>query len=145
MTVGFGLSLTDIRYAPILGIVAGITNLVPYVGPIVGMIPGILIAFVDLGLGGQFWWVVVVYIVIAQVILDNFILIPILISRVANLHPLWVILAIIMGGRLYGVLGMIIGVPIFSIIRILFIEIRNYRSAFTLPVTAYEPPPVIKR
>lgn len=139
LVVGFGLSLTDIRYAPVLGIIAGITNLVPYVGPIVGMIPGILIAFVDLGLGWQFAWVVILYIVIAQVIIDNFILIPILISRVANLHPLWVILAIIMGGRLYGVIGMIIGVPIFSILRILFIEVRNYRSTFTLPVSAYQP------
>ena len=50
------------------------------------------------GMGGQFWWIVVVYFLISQVIVDNFILIPILISRVSNLHPLWVILAIIMGG-----------------------------------------------
>ena len=133
-----GLSLTDIRYAPLLGLFAGITNLIPYVGPIVGMIPGILIAAVDLGFGGQFWWIVILYILIAQVILDNFILIPILISRVANLHPVLVILAIIMGGKLYGVLGMIIGVPIASAFKIAFIEIRHYRQAFALPETGGE-------
>jgi len=138
LVTGLGLSLTDIRYAPILGVVAGVANLVPYIGPIVGMIPGFLIAFVDLGLGWQFWWVVITYVLIAQVIVDSFILIPILISRVANLHPLWVILAIIMGGRLYGVVGMIIGVPVFSIFRIVFQGLRSYRSTFALPYTEGE-------
>jgi len=133
-----GLSVTDIRYAPILGLVAGITNLVPYIGPIVGMIPGILIAFIDLGMGGQFWWIVVVYILIAQVLVDNFILIPVLISRVANLHPLWVILAIIMGGKLYGILGMIIGVPVASIVKIALLEIRHYRRNLAISETTLE-------
>ncbi|PLX85377.1 MAG: AI-2E family transporter [Desulfuromonas sp.] len=133
MVVTAGLSLTDIGYAPILGLFAGITNLVPYIGPIVGMIPGILIALVDLGMGGQFWWIVIVYVLLAQVVIDNFLLIPILISRVSNLHPLWVILAIIMGGKLYGVLGMIIGVPVASIIKIAILETRHYRRTFTLP------------
>lgn len=130
IVVWAGLSLTDIHYTPILAVVAGVTNLVPYIGPIIGMIPGLLIALVDLGMGGQFWWILCVYLLIAQVIVDNFILIPILISRVSNLHPLWVILAIIMGGKLYGVLGMIIGVPIASIINIVIIEIRRYRRTF---------------
>ena len=130
MVVWMGLSLTDIRYAPILGVIAGVTNLVPYIGPIVGMLPGLIIALVDLGMGGQFWWILCVYLLIAQIILDNFILIPILISRVSNLHPLLVILAIVMGGKLYGVLGMIIGVPIASIINIIIMEIRQYRKTF---------------
>ncbi len=130
IVVWLGLSMTDIRYAPLLGAIAGITNLVPYIGPIVGMIPGLVIALVDLGPGPQFWWIFCVYLLIAQIILDNFILIPILISRVSNLHPLWVILAIVMGGKLYGVLGMIIGVPIASIIKIALLEIRQYRNTF---------------
>lgn len=138
ITVTIGLSFTDIRYAPLLGFFAGITNLIPYLGPIIGMVPGILIAAVDLGLGAQFWWIVILYILIAQVILDNFILIPILISRMANLHPLLVILAIVMGGKLYGVIGMIIGVPIASAAKIAFIEIRHYRRAFSLPDTGSE-------
>lgn len=143
LVVWCGLSFTDIRYAPLLGAFAGITNLVPYLGPLVGMIPGILIALVDLGLGGQFWWIVIVYVLIAQVIIDNFILIPVLISHVSNLHPLWVILAIIMGGKLYGVLGMIIGVPVASIVKIIIIEIRHYRRTFTLPVGVLESDPPI--
>lgn len=130
IVVWLGLSLTDIRYASLLGAIAGITNLVPYIGPIVGMLPGLVIALVDLGAGPQFWWIFCVYLLIAQLLVDNFILIPILISRVSNLHPLWVILAIVMGGKLYGVLGMIIGVPIASVINIALLEIRQYRSAF---------------
>jgi putative permease len=133
LVVTLGLSCTDIRYALFLGVFAGVTNLVPYIGPLVGMIPGLLIALVDLGMGGQFWWIIIVYFLIAQVIVDNFLLIPILISRVSNLHPLWVIIAIVMGGKLYGVLGMIIAVPIASIIKISLIEIRQYRRAFALP------------
>ncbi len=133
-----GLSLTDIRYAPVLGIFAGVTNLIPYIGPIIGMIPGIMIAFVDLGAGGQFWWIVILYILIAQILIDNFILIPVLISRVSNLHPLLVFFAIIVGGKLYGIIGMIIGVPIVSVIKIAILEVRTYRRAFRLPDSALE-------
>ena len=59
LVVTLGLSLTDIRYAPFLGIFAGLANLVPYIGPLVGMVPGLLVALVDLGLGGQFWWILI--------------------------------------------------------------------------------------
>jgi putative permease len=138
MVITAGLSLTDIRYAPMLGIFAGVTNLIPYIGPIIGMVPGILIAFVDLGAGGQFWWIIILYILIAQVLIDNFILIPILISRVSNLHPLLVFFAIIVGGKLYGVIGMIIGVPIVSVVKITILEIRAYRRTFRLPESALE-------
>jgi len=138
LVVAAGLSVTDIRYAPMLGVFAGVTNLIPYIGPIIGMVPGILIAFVDLGAGGQFWWIVILYILIAQVLVDNFILIPVLISRVANLHPLWVFFAIIVGGKLYGIIGMIIGVPIASVIKIVLLEIRMYRRTFRLPEAALE-------
>ncbi len=138
VVITLGLSFTDIRYAPMLGIFAGVTNLIPYIGPIIGMVPGILIAFVDLGAGGQFWWIVILYILIAQVLIDNFILIPILISRVSNLHPLLVFFAIIIGGKVYGVIGMIIGVPIVSIIKIMILEIRTYRRTFRLPDSALE-------
>jgi putative permease len=131
LTVWVGLSLTDLRYVPLLAVVAGVTNLVPYIGPIIGMIPGLTIALVDLGMGGEFWWILCVYVIIAQIIIDNFILIPVLISRVSNLHPLWVILAILMGGKLYGVVGMIIGVPIASIINIFVTEIGQYRQLFS--------------
>ncbi|MDA3904370.1 MAG: AI-2E family transporter [Desulfuromusa sp.] len=130
IVIWMGLSMTDIHYAPILAVIAGASNLVPYIGPIIGMLPGLIIALVDLGMGGQFWWILCVYLLIAQIIVDNFILIPILISKASNLHPLWVILAIVMGGKLYGVLGMIIGVPIVSIINITIIEIRQYRRTF---------------
>lgn len=138
LVVSAGLTLTDIRYAPMLGIFAGITNLIPYIGPIIGMVPGILIAFADLGVGGQFWWIVILYILVAQVLIDNFILIPILISRVSNLHPLLVFFAIIAGGKLYGVIGMIIGVPIVSVIKITLLEVRTYRRNFRLPESALE-------
>jgi len=139
LVVGIGLSLTDLRYVPFLALFAGVTNLIPYVGPLIGLVPGILIALVDLGMGGQFWWIVIVYFLIAQVLVDSFILIPILISRVSNLHPLWVILAITMGGKLYGVLGMIIGVPVASIIKIAILEVRQYRRNFALPESGLEP------
>lgn len=132
LVVFVGLSFTDIRYTGFLAIFAGVMNLIPYIGPLVGMIPGVLVALVDLGAGGQFWWIIIVYFLIAQVIVDNFILIPILISRYSNLHPLWVIIAIILGGKLYGVLGMIIGVPIASTVKIVLVEIRQYRRSFSL-------------
>jgi putative permease len=136
-----GLSFTDIRYTGFLAVFAGVTNLIPYIGPLIGMVPGILIALVDLGIGGQFWWIIIVYFFIAQVIVDNFILIPVLISRYSNLHPLWVIIAIVLGGNVYGILGMVIGVPIVSTLKIIFVEIRQYRRTFSLSERLPEPEP----
>jgi len=137
LTIVVGLLLVDLKYAAVLGAFAGVANLVPYVGPIVGMAPGLFIALVELDSTGEILWVFVLYILIGQVIVDAFILIPILISKVANLHPLVVFLSIIIGGQLQGVLGMIIAVPVVNIFFIVVKEIYRYllkgKVAFHLP------------
>lgn len=126
LTILIGLAFVQLKYLWFLAIFAGVANLVPYIGPIVGMAPGLLIALLELDSTGKIAWVFILYIVVAQIIVDTFILIPILISKVANLHPLVVFLAIIVGGEIQGVLGMIIAVPLVNIVSVIVRETYRY-------------------
>ncbi len=106
--------------APILlGIIAGILNLIPYIGPLLAMILPILIALgyvpIDIWLVGA----AISVIVIAQII-DNVIVIPSIIADSVNLHPIVVIIGIIISGNLFGFIGMVLAIPVLSTANIIF-------------------------
>ncbi len=98
-------------YAVILAVFAGLTNLIPYVGPIFGAIPALLIATIDKD-SSMILLVTLVY-VIAQVI-DMAFIIPLVVAKIVNLHPVIVIIAIMAGAELGGIVGMIISIPVTS-------------------------------
>jgi len=125
--VAIGLIILDIPYAVHIGVINGLLNLIPYVGPLVGTIIGLLIAIADGADGWRLFGVFVVLQPIAQIILDSMILVPILIARCAALHPFWVIVGVIVGGKLYGPVGMIVSVPVMTMINIVVTEITRYR------------------
>ena len=96
--------------------VAGLTNLIPYIGPLIGAVPAILIALVNGYSGLSILAVVLVY-VVAQVIDAGF-LIPLMVAKIVDLHPVTVIVVIIAGAQLMGVLGMIISIPVASTLKV---------------------------
>jgi len=108
LTVYVGLSLIGIKFALILGIAAMILELVPIVGPVLSAIPAILLAFTQgpsLGL-----WVILFYVAVQQ--LENHILVPLILGKTLGLNPVIVIVAILIGAKLAGILGMILSVPV---------------------------------
>ncbi len=132
--VGFicfaGLSILEIKYSFVLAIIAAIMNLIPYVGPFIGVVPALLIAFVDTGDWMIFFWVAFIYL-LAQ-LFDMLIIIPSLFSRIVNMHPLVVIIVIIVGGQMGGILGMILAVPIYSIIKVTITEVHKGLSSLRI-------------
>lgn len=114
-----GLWLLGVPYALALGLLVGIFELVPVIGPIVAAIPGVIIAFT------QSWWlgvvVLVFYILIQQA--ENHILIPHIMSRVTGLNPLVTLLAVLLGARLLGVAGIILAVPVATIMDVLLSDL----------------------
>jgi predicted PurR-regulated permease PerM len=107
-----GLSLLHVRYALLLSLLIMVLELVPMVGPVVAAIPAVFLAFLQspaLGL-----YVIILYIVVQQ--LENYILVPIILGRTLNLNPVVIILAILVGDRLAGIPGMILAVPISTIL-----------------------------
>ena len=110
-----GLLFLDVKYSLLLGVIAGILNLVPYIGPLVASLIGLLFAYYY---SNSLWLVFFTALVygFAQ-LFDTIIVIPIIFSKVANIHPAIVILLIIVGGHVMGILGMIFAVPAYSVLK----------------------------
>lgn len=120
-----GLTLIGVPYAVVLALVAGIMEAVPNVGPIIAAVPAVIVA--ALYSPWQALFVAILYIVIQQ--LENYILVPRVMSRAVELHPLAVLLALMIGGELMGVLGAVLAVPVTAAISVIVDEIRAERLA----------------
>ncbi|MBU3188145.1 AI-2E family transporter [Clostridium bowmanii] len=110
------LYFIGIDYAVIIGIIAGICNMIPYIGPIVGTILAVIMAL----LSGQpitAVWATIGMVVVQQV--DNNLLAPKIVGESVGLHPVFTMLAIIMGGSLGGLIGMLVAVPVAASLKIL--------------------------
>jgi predicted PurR-regulated permease PerM len=103
------LGLIGLRYWLLVGIIAGVTNLVPLLGPIFAGVVGASIAFVTEGFG---FAVLVVVAMTAVQQLDGNLMTPLIMGRTVRVHPLAVLLVVLVAGVLYGVFGMLFAVPI---------------------------------
>lgn len=135
--VGIGITIINIvtplhiPYMPLIALIIGISNLIPYVGTWIGTIPCLLMALLT-----GFWEsVVLLLIVIIAQQIDNIIITPKIIGDSVGLQPFWVIVSITAGGYLFGPIGMIISVPILSVILHLVEErIKGYKAQLEVEV-----------
>lgn len=104
-----GYSLIGVPFGMVIGIVAGVINIIPYVGFIVGMVVAAAVTVLDIGFTSTLLHVVLVGLSVH--IVDAFVIQPTILSRTANLHPLTVLMVLLIGGHLFGVWGVILGVP----------------------------------
>ena len=123
-----GLSLISFPFASLLGGFAALTNLIPYIGPIIGGVPALIIALVNHYETWDLTLVIGVYMV-AQFI-DAGILVPLLVARIVNLHPVTVVLLIILGGQFMGILGMIISIPVANALKVTFLAVYEHITQF---------------
>lgn len=112
---GAVLYFIGIDYAFIIGIIAGICNMIPYIGPIVGTILAVIMALLS-GQPISALWATIGMIGVQQV--DNNLLAPKIVGDSVGLHPVFTMLAIIMGGSLGGLVGMLIAVPVAASLKI---------------------------
>ncbi len=105
--VTVGLTLFGVKYALLLGIIAGVAELIPMVGPILGFIPAALLAVATSPV--KLLWVVILY--AGLHLLENNVLVPRIMGRNMDLHPMTVIIAMMIGAQLLGVLGVLIALP----------------------------------
>lgn len=106
--------------------VVGVTNLIPYFGPVAGGVTGlayVLFTFADGGLLMTGVGVVVIAVVVAQ-LADNAIIGPLVIGRAVDVHPVIVVLLLLVFGRMFGLLGLVVAVPVWAVARVLFSETR---------------------
>jgi predicted PurR-regulated permease PerM len=113
----FGLWLVGLPYWLLVGLVAGLFNLVPLIGPWIGGALAVIIALLN-GRPVMALWAALVLIVVQQI--DNHLISPNVMSRTVNLHPVVVILALLLGATFYGILGMLVAVPLVAAAKICF-------------------------
>jgi len=123
-----GLWLIGLPYYIVIGIFAGIANVVPYFGPLAGMVPAMLVQALQTPEPYQQIPVILVFTLVQLV--DNVFVKPVVISRSMNMHPLLVLIFVVAGGQMYGVPGMILAVPLASMFFVVVSELnwayRNY-------------------
>lgn len=115
------LSLLGIRYALILGLIAGVLELIPFIGPILAAVPAVALALFQ---PSPFGWsplvnagvVALTYFVLRHA--EDYFVIPIVVGRVVELHPVVAMFAAFSGAAIGGVLGMFLGIPVAAVLRI---------------------------
>ena len=111
------LTIIGVPFAPVLGLIAGIFEVLPNIGPYLGAIPAILIALATDPISAV--WVALAFFAIQMI--ENLILVPRISGQSVKLHPALVMMVLVIGGQLAGLWGMLIAVPVTAIIRDVFL------------------------
>jgi putative permease len=118
-----GLEVIGFPYAGLLGVFAGATNLIPYLGPIIGAAPAILIALISedamISSSAGVSLAIVTGIYFLAQLIDIVFIIPLVVAKIVNLHPITVLIVIIIGAQVMGILGMVISIPVASAIKLI--------------------------
>jgi len=125
LIVFVGLSLLKIKYALLLGIVAMILEIVPIVGPVISAIPGVVLAFAQSPILGI--WVIVFYVAVQQI--ESHILTPLVLGKTLGLNPVTVIIALLVGGTLGGIIGILLSVPVAVIVVEIFDDLAKQKES----------------
>jgi predicted PurR-regulated permease PerM len=123
-----GLMILHVKFALALALLAGLLEIVPYLGPILSAVPGVFLAFVQSPPLALF--TIAMYILIQQI--ENYILVPKIMGRTVGANPVVIMVAVLVGFKLAGILGMFLAVPIVSSFQVFltdFLESRDHQTA----------------
>lgn len=110
------LLILGVDFALVIGFITGLADIIPYIGPFLGFLPAVFFAYLIKPIKAL--WVSIFFVLIQWV--ENNILAPKVIGETTGIHPLVVLISIIIGGGIFGVLGMVLAVPFVAISIILF-------------------------
>ncbi len=111
----FSFVWLGLNYAALLGLLVGLSVIIPYIGAALVTIPVVIVAFLQWGFTGEFYWVFAVYLIIQA--LDGNVLVPLLFSEAVNLHPVAIILAVLFFGGIWGLWGVFFAIPLATLIK----------------------------
>ena len=130
VTIGLTIVGVGFKHSLVIGLMAGMFNVIPYIGPLLGTVFGILLGMAThlemdfytelLPMAG---WMLLVFIIVQ--ITDNVIFQPLIYSSSVNAHPMEIFLVIMIAGSLAGIAGMILAIPTYTIIRVFAKEFFN--------------------
>jgi len=121
--VTVGLLIVGFPYPFMLGFVAGVTNILPYIGPLIGFVPALFIAL--LSTDPKISTIAMFIVFLVANLIDMILVFPLLVSKIVNLHPIVVVVSVIVGSQLGGVIGMIVIIPFVAFFKLLFKEVYS--------------------
>jgi putative permease len=127
----FAFATLGLNYAALLGLLVGLSVIIPYIGAALVTIPVVMVGFFQWGFSSEFFWVFMVYCVIQG--LDGNVLVPWLFSEAVNLHPVAIILAVLFFGGIWGLWGVFFAIPLATLIKAVI-------NAWPTPKTEIAPP-----
>ena len=114
-----GLSIIRLDFAILIGMTAGIANIIPYFGPILGSVPAVIVGLLS---GNPVKALLAIIVLVAVQQIDGTLISPRIVGSSVGLHPVFVMLSMIIGGSYLGLLGMLIAVPIAAIIKMFLVR-----------------------
>lgn len=124
VVISLTLSIIGVKFGVIIGILAGIGNLIPYCGPIVAYVGTVLVCVIN----GQYKELIIAVIALFIVqAIDGNVIAPKLLSHSIQIHPVLVIISLIFGNAIGGLFGMLLAVPVGALIKVLFVRYINHR------------------
>ena len=118
------LSMLGVNYSILLGITTGLVNFIPFVGIFIGLLASLVVVYLQFGSLKFLLLTALIFIIGTSI--DNGFISPRLIGRRVGLHPVWSIFSILLGGKLFGFLGMLIAIPLGATVAILIKIILKY-------------------
>jgi predicted PurR-regulated permease PerM len=127
-----GLRLVGLQDYLVVGTIAGLCNVIPYLGPIIGIVAGVLAALLQYSTLSWGTILPVVGVFMFVQIMDNVFVAPVVVARSVNLHPLVVIFVVLVGNHLFGAVGMLLAVPTTAVIKVsaqtIYEGLRSYSA-----------------
>ncbi len=126
-----------LRYAALLGLLVGLSVIIPYIGAFIVTVPVAAVGLFQWGMTSEFYWVVAVYMVIQ--VLDGNVLVPLLFSEAVNLHPVAIIVAVLFFGGIWGLWGVFFAIPLATLVKaVIYAWPRREVTAATTTATTAE-------
>jgi predicted PurR-regulated permease PerM len=111
-----GLTILGVQYSVLIGALAGIANLVPYLGPVVGATLAILVSLTQLGNFSMLGNIIIMTLIIR--VIDDTVVQPICFAKSIDMHPLMVIVVLIVGHELLGIAGLVVAIPLATVLKV---------------------------
>lgn len=125
-----GYMVIDLNYGTVIGIFAGVMNIIPYLGSFVGMIPAIVIALVT----SPMMLVKVLVVFMIEQTLEGRIISPLVLGNNLSIHPITILFILLAAGKMFGFLGLLLGIPGYAVAKVVVTEIfewyKNYSGAY---------------
>lgn len=137
-----GFSIIGLEYAVTLGVLAGFLNLIPYLGSFLATVPAIVIALVD----SPSMLIKVLIVFAIEQMIEGRVIQPQILGSNLEIHPLTIIIVLLSAGKIFGVPGVILGIPGYAVLKVIVVHIFRWYKAYTGLYESDEnpaPPPVV--